>query len=135
MWERWHASNDNCPVDLFFPTNCKSFAQQAPSGVILNTVPPVALTQDLLGLFAGARLELPVHYFFLAVDGEISGMADVSGTVPGSVLALRVALAIGFRDSRRAAERRPDDRRGITGATSDRAKWASMILERIMLAH
>jgi hypothetical protein len=108
LWERWHAIsvNSNCPIDLFFPTNCKALQPPSPSGVISNQPPVIEQTSDTLGLFAGLRAELPVRYLYLAGDFEVSGVANVSSSLPGTVFAARLALVLGFRDLR-SSEREP----------------------------
>jgi len=115
LWERWHATSGNCPIDFFVPTNCKAFTPPAPNGVLLNQAPVVNVTGDTLGLFAGARFEMPVALFYLALDGELGGLVDVDETTPDSVLHVRVALSVGFRDLRRKGnpmrERAPRQKR------------------------
>ncbi len=99
LYERWHATNGNCPVDFFVPTNCKAIVTPAPTGVFLNEPTIDTVTGDHLGLFAGARAEMPVRLFYLAVDGEVGGLVDVSES-PGAVFHLRLALVAAFRDVR-----------------------------------
>jgi hypothetical protein len=110
LWERWHAisGNSGCPVDLFVPTNCK--AQQPPAFIAaqLNSAPVVEQTSDLYGLFAGLRAEAPTRYFYVAGDVELSGVANLGGSFPSSVLAARIAIVLGFRDLR-ASERPPGE--------------------------
>jgi hypothetical protein len=100
LWERWHATNGNCPVDFFVPTNCKALTPQAPSGVILNEPSIVSVTADTFGLFGGLRAEMPLTKVYVAFDAEASGVVDVGSSFPGSVIALRIALTLGFRDTR-----------------------------------
>ena len=102
LYERWHATSvgTGCPVDLFFPTNCKALPLAAPAGVILAQTETESVTVDALGVFAGARLELPVAAFFAAIDAELTLVGDVSAPSPGAVFGLRTGIAIGFRDRR-----------------------------------
>jgi hypothetical protein len=102
LYERWHALSvsGNCPIDLFFPSNCKAAAAPAPSGNILVTQPIVSVTSDDFGLMAGARVELPIRAFYLAVDSEVGGLVDVSESSPGTVLHFRLSLVAAFRDAR-----------------------------------
>ncbi len=101
LYERWHATSGDCPIDLFFPSNCKALVAPAPSGVLLNTVPIVTVTGDNLGLLAGVRAEMPIALFYLAVDGEVGGLVDVSESTPGTVLHFRLSLVAAFRDARK----------------------------------
>lgn len=101
LYERWHATSGNCPVDLFVPTNCKALVPPSPTGEILKTVPIVTVTGDHLGLLAGARVEMPIPLFYLAVDGEVGGLVDVSEPSPGTVLHFRLSLVAAFRDARK----------------------------------
>jgi hypothetical protein len=102
LYDRWHATNvgTGCPVDLFFPTNCKALALAAPSGVILAKTNTESVTVDAFGVFAGVRLELPVAAFYAAVDAELTMVGDVSASSPGAIFGLRSGIAIGFRDRR-----------------------------------
>ena len=106
LYERWHATNvgTGCPVDLFFPTNCKALPLAAPAGVILPQTQTESITVDALGVFAGARLELPVAAFFAAIDAELTLVGDVSAPSPGAVFGLRTGIAFGFRDRRQAGD-------------------------------
>lgn len=104
IWERWHATNGNCPVDFFFPSNCKALVEPAPTGVLLNNPPIVTVTGDLVGIMAGARLEMPIPWFYLALDGELAGMFDITDSTPGNVFSARIAMVIAFRDLRKKPE-------------------------------
>jgi hypothetical protein len=117
LYERWHAAtpNDNCPIDFFVPSNCKALQPTAPTGVILNTQPVDSTTGDVLGLFGGLRAELPLSRFYVAFDGEISGGADLTSSVPGAMFELRVAALVGFKDARRPDARTPETPRNKRG--------------------
>lgn len=101
LYERWHATNGNCPIDLFVPSNCKAAVAPAPSGVLLNQPPVVSVTGDHLGLMLGARLEMPIRLFYLAVDTEVGGLTDISESTPGGVFHFRFSLVAAFRDVRK----------------------------------
>ncbi len=122
LYDRWHAtsSNTGCPVDLFFPTNCKALGPIEPSGVIVQKPVTESITVDAFGAFAGARLELPVSFFYAAIDAEMTLVGDVSSTMPGAIFSLRSGIAFGFRDRRGVEEKKPppaaphQPRRGAT---------------------
>ena len=115
VWEHWHGTDSPaCPIDLFVPTNCKALETPPLTGEILNQPTYNTLSNDLFGLMAGLRTEMPLSQFFVAFDGEFAGLVDVSGTTPGAVFEARAMLLLGFRDSRAAAEQRKDrDQRRI----------------------
>jgi hypothetical protein len=106
LYDRWHAATV-CPVDLFIPTNCKAYAPPAPTGVITGAVPPVLDTVNAFGALAGARLELPLHSVFVALDGELSGTVDFDQSSPGAFLVTRFALVLGLRDYRGVESEEP----------------------------
>jgi hypothetical protein len=114
LWERWHATNANCPIDLFVPSNCKALAPPSPTGVILNQGPIVTQTADMFGLLAGVRAEMPIRFLYLAADFEASGVADFGDGFPGTLFQARVAVLAGFRDLANrggSGPRRRQDRR------------------------
>jgi hypothetical protein len=113
LYERWHGQSisSNCPIDLFVPSNCKALVAPAPSGNLLVQNPVFTYTGDNLGLLAGARLEMPVRPFYLAVEGEVGGLVDVAESTPGTIFHFRLSAIIAFRDARKK-ETPPSEERG-----------------------
>jgi hypothetical protein len=100
FYEHWRASTAGCPIDLFFPRNCKDFVAPPGSGIVDVLPPTTHDANDALGIFAGARVELPLHGFFVAFDAEIApGIAF--GDLPGALLQARLAIVVGLKHRRR----------------------------------
>jgi hypothetical protein len=101
MYERWSASNAGCDVLFFVPNQCKDFTPPPISGVVTAPQRPrVDIDAEGLGVLGGARIELPVHDFYLALDGELGVMTAFQSGAPGHVLEGRAALMFGFRHRR-----------------------------------
>lgn len=98
MFERWHASTGGCPIPYFIPDNCKNFVEPTLTGHTDTSAPINTVTVNTLGLLAGARLELPVQPVFMALGGEIAGLADVSAGSPGAIFQAQLTFTISFRN-------------------------------------
>ncbi len=100
-YEHWVAQEQGaCAVLLFVPNGCVS-----------EGMTEVGYEGDAIGVNAGARLELPLKSFYVAVGANfvplvtVNTSNDMMGVMqtalqPGDVFQLRLDLALGLRDTR-----------------------------------
>jgi hypothetical protein len=109
-YQHFRASKAGCDVLLFFPSNCKDFTPPPGSGVTGVFAAPHDLF-DALGVFAGARIELPLHSFYVALDGEVAP-AITFAEATSAMLQFRIGILFGVRSRRQSGDLVTDPTRG-----------------------
>jgi hypothetical protein len=110
LYEHWRVTNGGCRVILFFPLNCKALLPPAESGVTVTQAPVVHYGNDAFGIFGGARIELPIHGFFVAFDAEVAPLY-ATGDLPSVLLQARLAIVVGLKNRRATFEALSDPSR------------------------
>jgi hypothetical protein len=107
-YERWSGNDKGCPVDFLVPDSCNLEGAQMTS---------FDVTADMIGVVAGARVEVPLSFLYIAFSGNFVPAVSVDSSYPAGTFELRFDTEIGFRDYRRN-----DDADRTGGRTGHRGK-------------
>jgi hypothetical protein len=102
-YQHWHGASGGCDVVLFVPNSCIAQTTPPAPGTVMAPVVITDYSGNAMGIYAGARLELPIKPIYLALDASFVPVVDVDTTNPTAVLGFKLDLVLGFRD------RRPSD--------------------------
>jgi len=97
-YQYWHGSSSGCDVLVFVPNSCIAMGAPPMQGTVTVSAPVTTYSGNALGLYLGARLELPVQPLYLALDANVVPDVAVATQNPSAVLGLTVSLVVGLRD-------------------------------------
>ncbi len=122
VWEAWHASSTACSIYLFFPSGCVDLPPRNPDGSLPAGYKAYDDNGQDVGLLAGVRLEVPLHFMYLAFDGSFVPTVDLTETTPTATFGFRFAMLIGFRDQRTRDEKKGDTKDNPDNRYRNRAR-------------